>query len=195
MLFLQWKIEYMLKLVKEYKRKKLLRNLLKPQSPVIQNLRDVHSVGIIFVASSNQALEEAQTIVDELKKQKFSFCGAVVEYGKCFKSAVEREEYILFCNSNGIDFISRDSVNWIGKPDDDAVPEFLGRHFNLFISLNNCNSFTVDYLTQKADAECIVGMRSNSGMPYTLIMEPVSRDFSFSSYLNGLFDFLKRVNA
>ena len=195
LLLLQRKFWYMLKLVKEHKRKKILQSLQKQQYPVILNLKDVHTVGVLFAADSQRALDEAQEIVAELKKLKVGFCGAVVEAGKCFKNAAAREEYIEFCNGNNIDFISRDSVNWLGKPGDAAAPQLEGKHFNLFIALNNCNCFTVDYLTQLVEADCIAGMHNSKRMPYTLVMEPASGDFSYSSYLKGLFDFLKTVNA
>ena len=184
----------MLKLIKEHKRKKLLQSVQRQKYPVILNLRDVHTVGVLFAASSQQALEEAQEIVAVLKKLKVDFCGAVVEAGKCFKNAAAREEYIEFCNGSNIDFISRDSVNWIGKPGDAAAPQLEGKHFNLFITLNNCNSFTVDYLTQLVDADCVSGMRNNSRIPCTLVVEPASGEFSYSSYLTALFDFLRSVN-
>lgn len=166
----------------------------KQQYPVILNLKDIKTVGVLFVANSQQAMEEAQAVVAGMEELKIPFCGAVVETGKCFKNASAREEYVEFCNGHNIDFISKKSLDWIGKPADSAFPQLCGKRFNLFIVLNNCNSFTVDYLTQLIDADCIAAMRNNPRMPYTLVVEPASGEFSYGSYLKGLFDFLKCVN-
>ena len=119
----------------------------------------------------------------------------MVEAGKCFRNSVARAEYIELCKDHNIDFISRESLNWIGKPADSAAPQLKDSHFNLFIAMNNCNSFAVDYLTQAVEADCIVGMRNNKRAPYALVFEPAAGEFSFSSYLGSLFDFLKIVNA
>jgi hypothetical protein len=130
-----------------------------------------------------------------LEKLQIPFCGAVVEAGKCFRNAAARDEYIEFCSGHNIEFIPKASLDWVGKPADSAAAQFVGKHFNLFLALNNCNCFAVDYLTQLVDADCIVGMNNNSRMPYALVVEPASGDFSYGSYLNGLFYFLKNVNA
>lgn len=185
----------MLRLIKEHKRKKLLQSMQKQQHFVIPNLKDVKTVGVLFAANSQQAMEEAQAVVSELEKLQIPFCGAVVEAGKCFRNAAARDEYIEFCRGHNIEFIPKASLDWVGKPADSAAAQFVGKHFNLFLALNNCNCFSVDYLTQLVDADCIVGMNNNSRMPYALVVEPASGEFSYSSYLNGLFDFLKNVNA
>lgn len=185
----------MLRLIKEHKRKKILQGVQKQQHTVILNLKDVKSVGVLFAASSQQAMEEAQEIVAVLEKLQIPFFGAVVEAGKCFKNAAARQQYMEFCNTHNIDFIPKDSLDWVGKPADTAAGQLCGKRFNLFLALNNCNSFAVDYLTQLIDADCIAGMHNNPRLPYTLVVEPASGEFSYSSYLNGLFDFLKSVNA
>ena len=184
----------MLRLIKEHKRKKLLASVQKAQTPVLLNIKDVHSVGVLFAATSHDAMDEARDIFGELAKLGIPFCGAVVEAGKCFKNAAAKDEYIEFCNGHNVDFISKGSLDWIGKPAGSAAPQLEGKHFNLFIVLNNSNSFAVDYLTQLVDADCIAGMRNNQRIPYALVFEPASGELSYGSYLKGLFDFLKCVN-
>ena len=90
----------MLRLIKEHKRKKLLQSMQKHQHFVIPNLKDVKTVAVLFAANSQQAMEEAQEVVSVLEKLQISFCGAVVEAGKCFRNAAARDEYIEFCSGH-----------------------------------------------------------------------------------------------
>ena len=195
LLLLRMKNVYMIGFIKEYKRKKLLASVQRVQHPVLLNFKDVHVLGILFVANSQNAMAEAVELFEALGNLNVRFSGAVVECGKCFRNHAARNEYIEFCNSHNVDFISKGAVNWVGQPHDKAAPQLDGKRFNLFLVMNLGNSFTVDYLTQKVEADCIVGMHNNRRMPYTLVMEPAAGDFSYSRYLEGVFDFLKKVNA
>lgn len=204
----------MLGLVKEYKRKKAFaaalkaregRNLQQPQFPVYG---EMGSVGFLCELEKGGDPQMVADIVASLRKAGKPFRGMVLETGSAFKDDAAREEFAHNCNNHNVVFVDCTKFNAAGIPNEqvfsgmDEVKAFFQVQYDLFLNLNNSGSFTLDLLALAADTKCLAGMSNNPKMPYTLVMEPSKgakeqsgEEFSFSRYIDALFNFLKTMNA
>ena len=197
----------MLKLVKDHFRRKALKEALAERSAkqngqqIFLNFGEISSVGFLYALESDDDFDTLSQIIEEFRRWGIQFKGLVIEGTKLFKNDALREEYAQECLEDGVTFVPQSLLNWVGvmawQESADAgaeIDEFFSNHFDLFVSLNQKQNFTVDYLTMRADADFIVGMHNNPKLPFTLVIENSKEDFSYTQYISSLFSFLKQVN-
>ena len=197
----------MLKLIKEHFRRKALKEAIVERSAkqgshqVFLNFNEISSVGFLYALESEEDFDTLNQITEEFGRCGIPFKGLVIEGAKLFKDDTQREEFAQECLDEGLTFIPNTYLNWVGvmawQESEDAgaeIDEFFSNHFDLFISLNQKQNFTADYLTMRVDADFIAGMHNNPQLPYSLVLEYKEEDFSYSQYITSLFNFLKQVN-
>jgi len=197
----------MLKLIKEYFRRKALKEAIAERSAkqnghqVFLNLSEISLVGFVYALESEDDFDILTQITEEFLKWGIPFKGLIIEGVKLFKDDNQRDEFAQECSEEGLTFVPQTALNWVGvmawQESEDAgveIDEFFSNHFDLFISLNKKQNFSVDYLTMRVDADFIAGMHNNPKLPYSLVLECKDEDFSYSLYISSLLSFLKQVN-
>ena len=204
----------MLGLVKEYKRKKAFAAALKmregramqqPQFPVYG---EMGPVGFLCELERGGDPQMVADIVASLRKAGKPFRGMVLETGSAFKDNAAREDFAHICHNYNVVFVDYRKFNAAGIPNEqdfsgmDDVKAFYQMQYDMFLNLNNSGSFTLDLLALGIDTKCLVGMANNPRMPYTMVMEPSKevmeqsgKGFSFSRYIDALFNYMKTINA
>ena len=186
----------MLGIFKEYRRKKILAQLAERpvRKGVLPNFEAVGNITFLYALSCPGDVETLNQIDAYLEGAGIGFRGIVVELKSSFANDSLRKEFKENLQGRNIVFMSKNDLNWIGMPEDAS---FMEQESPLFISLVREPSFTMNYLTLKANSSCIVGMYNNPKLPYTFVLEPLKTDkgeFSHTAYLESLFNYFKAFN-
>lgn len=199
--------DYMIGFLKEYKRKKAFAAVLKVrEGKVMQQLQfptyeKLGTVGFLCALEKGGDPQMVADIVASFRRAGKPFRGMVLETGCVFKDSAAREEFAHNCRNYNVVFVDYSMFNKAGIPVEpgfstaEEVKAFFDAQYDLFLNLNYSCSFTLDLLALGVDAKCLAGMKDNKKMPYSLIMEPCRDNFSFSRYIDTLFNYLKTINA
>ncbi|MEG2849247.1 MAG: hypothetical protein RR880_03330, partial [Bacteroidales bacterium] len=78
----------------------------------------------------------------------------------------------------------------------EKIDKFLERDFDLFITFNNNNDFTLEYILRDIKAKFIIGMQNNPNSPYTLVMEGENKTtLNYIEYLQQIFHYMNIIKA
>lgn len=189
----------MLKLIKEYRRRKVLAQERQSSAhrAVLHNFEELRSIGFCFVLNGQADVEQYRQVTDFLAGLGIPFSGTVVELKSSFAGSAAREEFRTALEDNVV-FIGKDELDWIGVPVGEElnsrIVSLFQQHFSLFLVLGPTASFTLEYLSHKINADCIAGMENSSRFPFTFVLEPDKGGFQYADYLVSLFNYLKIIN-
>lgn len=197
----------MIGLVREYKKKKAFAAALSArcrrdtQPPQFINFDGMRAVGFLCELEKGADMQAVADIVASFRKAGKPFRGMVLERGNAFRDEASREEFVHLCNNHKVVFADYRMFNAAGIPvepqfsEREDIKAFFDVHYDLFVNLNISGSFTQDLLALGADTRCLAGMANNPKMPYSIVVEPAKEDFSFSGYIDALFNYFKVINA
>ena len=184
----------MFRIIKEYRRKKVLaahKKAYAGKSRLLPNLAAVKSIGFLYTISCADDLCGIGQILDSLRRSGIPFDGIAVETGKSFADSVSRDGFREKCMEDNVVFISKDELDWIGKP---KICPKSGKHYDLFLCLGRDIGFTAEYIVYNNVAGCLVAMENNPDLPLCMVLEPDNADFSYTRYMDSLFSYLKTIN-
>lgn len=183
----------MLNFFKEYIRGKALKRREPRVSPAFLNIKDVKSVGFVFVVSSPSDLEELCRVTAFLDEVSVMWKGVAVELKKGLlekmHGAAGGEVEV-----KGVDFIGKGQMDWAGIPQVGALEPFLHNEFDLFICLNASGEFTPDYIAGGVNARMSAGMCNTRYHSYPFVLEPGKLEpAGYADYLKQLFHYLSII--
>ena len=181
----------MLGWIKEYQRKKLLKNCRREIATYFINLSNITSLGFIFAITSQESLSDLMDIYRYLKFKGIPFRGLVVETQKSLSIGEE------IANAAEITAVAYDRLSWVGAVEGADVEEFFSKTPDLFISFNSNGNFTLDHIfAAYVKSPMRVGMENNPDMPYTLVFEGKEKSLlNPLDYLNQIFHYLNIIKT
>ena len=187
-------------LVKARIRKRRLAQFRAGVTPVFLNLKQVKSIAFLFKLEGDADIEPAKEIIKELKSTKIPVTGIIVEAAKSFKEQSLRDEFIEgTCKGNGVAFIGKKSLNWLGIPQGiNEIDEFYKTKYDLVVALNDNGNFTLEYLATRSRANCIAGMENKPNMPYNIVFEQSiahKGEHASADYVKQLLAYLKNIQS
>ena len=134
-----------------FARRTLKRNLLNrlvPRQTVM--FSDAHTIGVLFVAHAQSDIDTAHQYIQDLEKKgkQVSYIGLIdiKDYKKTHKDTSINPNYIF---SNDFDFFHRPKMA--------AIKSFYKQNFDMLISLNYSNQFSLNYISSLSRAKLRIG--------------------------------------
>lgn len=179
--------------IKDYYRRKRLKDSATIQAGTFANLRDVESVSYAFCVESPSDIAHIVEIAKFLKWRSVKIRALIIEARKGVFEKVEdweninADEYVTFVNYNDLD--------WLGDLRRGVAAEFFDVESNLFINFNSVPSFTLARVAQRVKASMKIGMKNEMGIPYNFIVGGKDGEVLDNvEYLTQIFHYLKIFN-
>ena len=195
----------MLGCIKEYKRKKLLKNCRREIATDFINLGNVSSVGFIFAITSQESLTELMDIYKFLKAKGIPFKGVAVEIRKNVfsREAVqkgEKPQLVLpdeLAQVIWIKVIPYEKLSWLGVVEEQELKDFFASQTDIFISFNSTGNFTLDHIfASYVESPVRIGMDNNPIMPYSMVIEGKDKTIlAPMEYLQQIFHYLEVIKT
>ena len=186
-------------LLKARLRKKRLAQYSTGGTHEFLNLKQVRNITFLFKLEGDGDIEATQEIIKELKSTKIPVKGVVVEVAKAFKDEAQRIEFSAeVCEPNGVVFVGKKELNWLGIPQGGKESGVLEADNDLLIALNDNGNFTLEYLVTRAKGRCIVGMENKPQMPYNIILEQATAhkgEHASAGYVKQLLAYLRNIEG
>ncbi len=189
----------MFKFIKEYYRKKLLREIKGGKSSAFLNINDVHTVGFVFEIESSLELDDLLGVCKLLKNRGVAFKGLVFSAKRdiveaTFSTGADAvhelpEEFAEY----DICFVDSVQLNWVGAFERSVAADFFDNSYDLFISFNARNSYTLDCAAKYVSAKMSVGMANNA--LFKIVLESSDKcGATYVEYLNKVLHYLSVIN-
>lgn len=163
------------------------------------NLKQVRNITFLYKLEEDGDIEAAKGIIKELKSTGIPVKGVVVEVAKTFKDETQRIGFSAeVCEPDGVVFIGKKELNWLGIPVDGREKSVLEGDNDLVIALNDNGNFTLEYLIARAKGKCVVGMENKSNMPYNVVFEQSiahKGEHAGAEYVKQLLAYLKSIES
>lgn len=194
----------MLNYIKKYYRNKLVKNIKKEEKAEFVNLQEVSSIGFVYNIDSSDHINELLDICTFLRSVQIHFKGLVVEskigvFGKLSHSKkIDGELLSIETNltDEELSVVNYKDLSWLGVPDSSSVTAFLQNKYDLYISFNRDNNFTLNYISHKVNARLMVGMIDYPGMLYNMVMEGKGKSvLPPVEYLKQVFHYLNIIKS
>ena len=134
-----------------FARRTLKRNLLNrlvPRETVM--FSDAQTIGVLFAAHTQSDIDTAHQYIQSLEKKgkQVSYIGLIdiKDYKKNLKDTSINPNYIF---ANDFDFFHRPKLA--------AIRSFYKQHFDMLISLNYSNQFSLNYISSLSSAKLRIG--------------------------------------
>ena len=92
----------------------------------------------------------------------------------------------------GIDFITRQDLNFFFTPQSPIVDKFINEPFDMLINCNIANYFPVEYMAQLSVAKCKVGVMHDDESCYDLMID-IKKDQTMAYFLKNLQVYLSNL--
>ena len=188
----------MLGWIKEYQRKKLLKNCRREIATNFINLSNITSLGFIFAITSQESLSDLMDVYRFLKFKGIPFKGLAIETQKNVLAKIAQEPLLkeleqALC----LKVVPYEKLSWTGTVDDAEVKEFFASQTDLFISFNPNRCFTIDHtFSAYVESPVRVGMENNPDIPYSLVFEGKEKTLLTPlDYLNQIFHYLHIIKT
>lgn len=148
---------------------------------------DAKTIGVLFTAHTDEDIETALNYIDNLKSvgKEIEFIGyiAIKDYKKRNKGKEIDKRYIF---DNNFDFFHRPKLGLIEK--------FYKNNFDLLISLNYTNQFSINYIASLSRARMRIGkFNMNTVNAYDFMLDDKGETMtSFINTLNHYLQILKK---
>lgn len=148
---------------------------------------DAKTIGVLFVAHQETDIDTAKKYIQSLKDQgkQVEYIGLIniKDYKKNNKDQSINPNYIF---ANDFDFFHRPKLS--------AIKNFYKQNFDLLISLNYSNQFSLNYIASLSRAKLRIGkFNSNAVAAYDFMIDDKSLDMqSFIEQLNHYLQQIKK---
>ncbi|MBQ6574223.1 MAG: hypothetical protein IIX41_07920 [Bacteroidales bacterium] len=119
--------------------------------------------------------------------------GMVVEGKKCFRDNAARDSFVAFCKGAGFEFLPKGATDWKGVPDPEYMKVLSDKEFDLLVSLNPSEDFTLEYLAMACPSHFTTGVHPDGPVPYSLVLEPGEGSLTFKEYVGRLMEYLQNM--
>ena len=171
-------------LLKSRLRKKRLAQYSAGGTHEFLNLKQVRNITFLFKLEGDGDIEATQEII---------------KVAKAFKDEAQRIEFSAeVCEPNGVVFVGKKELNWLGIPQGGKESGVLEADNDLLIALNDNGNFTLEYLVTRAKGRCIVGMENKPQMPYNIILEQATAhkgEHASAGYVKQLLAYLRNIEG
>ena len=189
-----------LKYLRDKARNRALKSKKRVSSGTFVNLQNVKTIGFLYNITSSEYKQELEEIIRILDRTGILYKGLAVESVNNLLPQSENvdtlPDEVQWLNNNSITLIENIYVTKIGTTECDKKDLFLKEEFDLFISFDNADSFTMEYIVRDIKAKCIVGMHSYKNSAYTIVFEGENKStLSYSEYLVQIFHYLSVIKS
>lgn len=131
--------------------------------PVLCNISDAKSIGIIYNATEYVSFEIIRNLVKDLSQDERKV--AVLGYVDS-KKLIDHYLY-----RKGFDFFSKNELNWYSRPISPVVEQFIKEPFDLLINLSLEDYFPIRYITALSPARFKTGRFSPNDVYLDLMID------------------------
>lgn len=163
-----------------------LQDFVKERKPNKFNFNKIETVGILFEASQAEDLELVKRYVNYLKEHKKKV--KVIGYFDA------KEIHSMTYSKLEYDFFSNKELNWLGKPSDPFVKNFMEEKLDLLIDLNIKDYFPLKYISHLSNAKFKVGRFSEKSKDVYDFMIQINDEQNVKYFLKQVDTYLLMMN-
>jgi len=150
------------------------------------NLNEAKNIGIVYMVYSEETYKMAEAFVKTLKtKERYIHILGYVPLKYI-------PPYII--PTLATDYFTRKDVNWLGKPVNTYVTDFLKRDFDIVINLCMEENYTLQYISGLSRASFKVGIAGENHTDYYDFMIEVKAGIPLDDYMKEIIHYLKIIN-
>lgn len=173
--------------LKDFFRRRSLKRLGGIEKSRYVQLGDITSAIFFVSVGSVKDLPQVRKI-EAMFIQKGIDCTAVIVLNPKSGTADYSDEGKC-CNET---IIHKESLNWYGKPSPDSLGDIAVKKYNLALSLNRENDFTVEFLSNEVKADMKIGMSRGKYASYDIVIRDSSdAPLGMEEFLNEMFRILQ----
>jgi hypothetical protein len=127
------------------------------------NINNAKSIGILFNATDSVSFEVVRNFVKDISDK----AKTVVVLG--FVDSKQLIDHYLY--RKGFEFFTRNELNWYGKPESEAVNNFIKQEFDILINLNLEDNYPIKYILSLSKASFKVGRLTEAHQFHDLMID------------------------
>lgn len=170
-------------------RRALLKETMPDRRPVVRNLAQCGKVGIVYLATDEQAHVHVRNYVKKIKEELGIHRIMVIGY---FDDKVL--PHYLHAKLNFDAFTQKD-VNWYRIPHGNTVQNFLAEEHDVLIDLSLEDYLPIQYITAKSRARFKVGRLSESNQRFLDMLIDTAGAQSLPQLISNVDRYLLMINA
>lgn len=179
--------------IKDYYRRKRLKNSVSVGVGSFTNLRDVESVSYAYGIGSPSDISDVNEITKFLKWRSVKIKVLLIEMDKGVFDKIPEMETLL--SEDGMYIVKYNELDWLGDLKKGIADEFFDYGSSLFINFNSTPSFTLSRVAQRVKSSMKIGMKNEMGIPYNFIVGGKDGEVLDNvEYLTQIFHYLKIFN-
>ncbi len=161
--------------------------LSQKRTPVVNNLDQAKSVGIIFDADTEKDFDLAVNYLRLIKE----------EYGiynvRAFGYYSKKHEMPYLKRSIQVDYFTRKDLNWFNRPEGKFVNDFVKEKFDVLIDLSENDKLPLQYILAMSPALFKIGRYSNENLSFYDMMVDV-KGKSLTYFIEQVTTYLTLIN-
>jgi hypothetical protein len=150
------------------------------------NFESATTVGFIFNADDKEKYQLTRDFMDFVEKQNNRIFG--IGFAK------KSDQIAYFPVKQGIDYFGLDEVNWIGKPTNQAIGDFLKRNFDILIDLSLNDDYQTEYIFALSIAKFKIVNSSKKSKYGDFIIE-IQNSEKLNLYIEQIKHYLKVIQG
>ena len=170
-------------------RRALLQEAMPDRRPLAKNLADCTRIGIVYLASDEQAHTHVRNYVKRIKEEVGQHRIMVVGYH-------EAKDLPAFLHPKlHFDAFTQKDLNWYRIPQGNLVKNFLAEEHDVLIDLTLEDRLPLQYLVAKSRARFKVGRLSDTNKRFLDMMIDTAGSNSLSQFIVNVDKYLMMINA
>ena len=170
-------------------RRALLQEAMPDRRPLAKNLADCTKIGIVYLASDEQAHTHVRNYVKKIKEEVGQHRIMVVGYH-------EAKDLPAFLHPKlHFDAFTQKDLNWYRIPQGNLVKNFLAEEHDVLIDLTLEDRLPLQYLVAKSRARFKVGRLSDTNKRFLDMMIDTAGSNSLSQFIVNVDKYLMMINA
>ena len=157
------------------------------RTPVVNNLDQAKSVGLIFDADTEKDFDLAVNYL-KLIKEEFG-----IRNVRAFGYFSEKQELPHLKRSLQVDYFTRKDLNWFNRPEGKFINDFGKEKFDVLIDLSENDSLPLQYLVAMSPARFKIGRFSDENLEFYDMMVDV-KGKSLSYFIEQATTYLTLIN-
>ncbi len=186
-------LEDMSNFIKDYYRRKRLKDSAHLNIGTFTNLKDVESVSFAYGIESPADIADVIEIFKFLKWRSVKIRALVIETKKGVFDKIEELETLNA--EEGLYKVGYNDLDWLGDLKCGVADEFFDSESNLFINFNSVPNFTLSRVVQRVKSSMKIGKRNEADIPYNFIVGGKDGELLDNiEFLTQIFHYLKIFN-
>jgi hypothetical protein len=170
-------------------RRALLREVMPDRRPMARNLAECGKIGIVYLASDEQAHTHVRNYVKKIKDELGHHRITVIGYH-------EAKDLPAFLHPKlNFDAITQKQLNWYRIPHGNLVQNFMAEEHDVLIDLTLEDRLPIQYIVAKSRARFKVGRLSGSNERFLDMMIDTAGANSLSQFIANVDRYLMMINA